>query len=279
VSVLAVAVGGRGVVDPAEPVLRADDEALLRGRGAFETIRVYSGVSFRLTEHLERLARSAERINLPPVNVMHLRELATQAIEAAGEPDVVLRLIWTPGNGEGDPTALALVSTLPPHHDALRERGQRLISLRGIRADEPWLLPGVKSTSYAVNMAAEAEARRRGADDAVFVDANGIVLEGPTTNIWWRRGSTLYTPSLELGILAGVTRSAVIELAAGSGYAVEEGAYPLGELSGAEEAFTSSSVREVMPVVELDDAPIGRGPAADELQAALRRAAEATLHQ
>jgi len=277
VSLLAVAVGGRGVVDPAEPVLRADDEALLRGRGAFETIRVYAGASFRLPEHLERLARSAERINLPPVNVMQLRELATQAIEAAGEPDVVLRLIWTPGNGDGDPTALALVSALPDHHDALRERGQRLISLRGVRADEPWLLPGVKSTSYAVNMAAETEARRRGADDAVFVDPEGIVLEGPTTNIWWRRGRTLYTPSLGLGILAGVTRAAMLELASETGYAVEEGAYSLGELADAEEAFTSSSVREVMPVVELDGAAIARGPAADELQAALRRAAEATL--
>ena len=271
-SLLAVAVGGRGVVDPAEPVLRADDEALLRGRGAFETIRVYGGVPFRLPEHLERLAGSAERIGLPAVNRLELEELARQAIDAAGEPDAVLRLIWTP-----TPTSLAIVTVLADHYDALRERGQRLISLRGVRADEPWLLPGVKSTSYAVNMAAEAEARRRGADDALFVDPDAIVLEGPTTNIWWRRGSTLYTPSLELGILAGVTRAAVIELAAESGYAVAEDAYPLGDLVGAEEAFTSSSVREVMPVVELDGAPIGRGPAADELQAALRRAARATL--
>ncbi len=165
------------------------------------------------------------------------------------------------------------MSELPDHHDGLRERGQRLISLRGVRADEPWLLPGVKSTSYAVNMAAEAEARRRGADDAVFVDAHDVVLEGPTTNIWWRRGRTLLTPSLDLGILAGVTRAAVIELAAELEYEVAEGAFPLAELAGAEEAFTSSSVREVMPVVELDGAPLGRGPAADELQAALRRAA------
>ena len=123
VSLLAVAVGGRGVVDPAEPVLRADDEALLRGRGAFETIRVYAGASFRLPEHLERLARSAERIGLPPVNVLQLRELAAQAIEAAGEPDAVLRLIWTPGNGDGDPTALALVSALAgPLRRAARAR-------------------------------------------------------------------------------------------------------------------------------------------------------------
>jgi len=134
----------------------------------------------------------------------------------------------------------------------------------------------VKSTSYAVNMAAEAEARRRGADDAVFVDATGTVLEGPTTNVWWRRGRTLVTPSLDLGILAGVTRSAVCDLAADCGYGVEEGHYDLAELAGAEEAFTSSSVRELMPIVELDGRPLPRGPAGDDLQAALRRAATLT---
>jgi 4-amino-4-deoxychorismate lyase len=275
VTLLAVAVSGRGLVDPAEPVLRADDEALLRGRAAFETLRVYAGRPFRLAEHLDRLATSAERIGLPEVNRLELEELAGQALAAAGAADAVLRFFWTPGNGTGEPTALALVSALADHYDALRGRGQRLISLRGIRADEPWLLPGVKSTSYAVNMAAEAEARRRGADDAVFVDADATVLEGPTTNIWWRRGRTLRTPSLELGILAGVTRAAVLEHAAAAGYEVVEGTFSLGELAGADEAFTSSSIREVMPVTELDARAIGRGPAADELQAALRR--EATL--
>ena len=271
-TLLAVAVGGRGVVPPDEPVLRADDEALLRGRAAFETVRVYGGEPFRLAEHLDRLVSSAAAIGLPEPNRLELEQLAHDALAAAAVPDAVLRLFWTP-----TPTALALVSELADHYDALRERGQRLISLRGVRAEEPWLLPNVKSTSYAVNMAAEAEAKRRGADDAVFVDARGIVLEGPTTNIWWRRDRTLHTPSLELGILAGVTRAAVIELADAAGYAVEEGEYALTELLAADEAFTSSSVREVMPVTEIDDVPISRGPAADELQAALRRSAEATL--
>ena len=267
---LALAVGGRGVVDPAEPVLRGDDEALVRGRAAFETLRVYGGIPFALAQHLDRLAGSAERLGLPAVNRLELEELARQALDAAGVAEAVLRLFWTP-----TPTSLALVSELPGHLDALRERGQRLISLRGVRADEPWLLPGVKSTSYAVNMAAEAEAKRRGADDAVFFDGEGIVLEGPTTNTWWRRGRTLCTPALELGILAGVTRAAAIELAQGLEYELEEGSYPLGDLVGADEAFTTSSVREVMPIVELDSVPIGRGPAGDELQAALRR--QATL--
>lgn len=260
------------MVDPDEPVLRADDEALLRGRAAFETIRVYGGAPFRLTDHLERMAGSAELIGLPEVNRLELEQLSRQALDAAGAPEAVLRLYWTP-----TPLALALVSALPDHHDELRERGQRLISLRGLRADEPWLLPGVKSTSYAVNMAAEAEARRRGADDAVFVDEEATVLEGPTTNIWWRRDRILYTPSLELGILAGVTRAVMLELAGAAAYEVEQGCYALTQLLAADEAFTSSSVREVMPVTELDGVPLSRGPAADELQAALRGAAGATL--
>jgi len=272
VSLLAVAVGGRGVVDPAQPVLRADDEALLRGRAAFETIRVYGGVPFKLAEHLDRLAGSAERIGLPAVNRLELETLAQQALDAAAAPDAVLRLYWTP-----TPAALAMVSALADHYEDLRARGQRLISLRGVRADEPWLLPGVKSTSYAVNMAAEAEARRQGADDALFVDPQGTVLEGPTTNVWWRRERTLYTPSLDLGILAGVTRAAVLELAGDLRYTVEEGQFGLTELLAADEAFTSSTVREVMPATDVDGVPLSRGPAADELQAALRQAAGATL--
>jgi branched-subunit amino acid aminotransferase/4-amino-4-deoxychorismate lyase len=134
----------------------------------------------------------------------------------------------------------------------------------------PWLLPGVKSTSYAVNMAAEAEARRRGVDEAVFVDGEGVVLEGTVTNVWWRAGETLRTPALELGILAGVTRAALLDLARGVGFTVEEGVFRLEELLEAEEAFTSSSVRELMPLVEVDGRALGRGPAADVLQRALR---------
>ena len=273
VTLLAVAVNGRGVVDPEEPVLRADDEALLRGRAAFETIRVYGGTPFKLAEHLDRLAASAERIGLP----RREQARARRARATGARRRRCARRRCCASSGRRRPLRSPSSATLGDHYDDLRARGQALISLRGIRAEEPWMLPGVKSTSYAVNMAAEAEARRRGADDAVFVDAAGIVLEGPTTNIWWRRERTLFTPSLDLGILAGVTRATVIELAGDAGYHVEEGTYRLSELRTAEEAFTSSSVREVMPVTALDDGPIARGTAADELQAALRRAAGATL--
>ena len=271
-TLLALAVTGRGAVDPTEPVLRADDEALLRGRAAFETLRVYGGRPFRLAAHLERLAASAAAIGLPPLDGFALAELAAEALGRADRPDAVLRLVWTPGPDGGEPTGLALVTAVPEHLEPLRERGLRAVTLLGVRAEAPWLLPGVKSTSYAVNMAAEAEAQRRGADDAVFVDGDDVVLEGPVTNVWWRRGDTLFTPSLDLGILAGVTRAAVMELSRGR-WEVVEGRFGADELRTADEAFTSSSVRELLPVVAVDDASLGRGPAADELQAALRAAA------
>jgi len=273
-TLLALAVSGRGLVGSVAPAVRADDEGLLRGRSAVETLRVYGGRPFRLDDHLERLTGSAARIDLPPPDREECSRLAAAALERAQATDAVLRFYWTPGReGGGSPTLLALVSTLPPHLEELRARGLRLVSLLGFRAEAPWLLGGVKSTSYAVNMAAEAEARRRGADDAVFVAPDGTVLEGPVTNVWWRLGRTLYTPSLELGILAGVTRAALLEQAPRLGYEVQEGAFPLDTLLSAEEAFTSSSVREVLPVAEIDGRPLGRGPASEELQTALRSAA------
>ncbi len=269
-SVLALAVSTRGLVDPTEPVIRADDEALLRGRAAFETLRVYGGRPFRLEAHLERLAASSRSIGLPAVERGELEELVSLVLERAGEDDRALRLVWTGGPADGSPTGLALLSEIPAWIEELRPQGARAVSLLGIRAAVPWLLPGVKSTSYAVNMAAEAEAKKRGGEEAIFVDADDIVLEGTVTNIWWRRDDTLYTPSLDLGILAGVTRATLLDLASSSGYRVQEDAFPLDDVLGADEAFTSSSVREIMPVVEIDGRRLGRGPAADTLQRALR---------
>jgi 4-amino-4-deoxychorismate lyase len=275
VSLLALAVTGQGLVDPDTPVLHADDEALLRGRAAFETLRVYRGRPFRLEAHLDRLEASSARIGLPPIPREALAGLAAEALAAAARDDAVLRLLWTAGRAGGEPVGLALVSEIGPWIEEARARGVRLVSLLGARAEAPWLLGGVKSTSYAVNMAAEAEARRRGGDDALFVDHEGTVLEGPVSNVWWRRGTTLRTPSLELGILAGVTRAVLIELAPQLGYEVEEGAYRLDDLTAADEAFTSSSVRELLPIAEVDGRAICLGDAAPALQAALREAANA----
>jgi 4-amino-4-deoxychorismate lyase len=277
-AVLGAAISSRGAVDPQEAVVACDDEGFARGRAAFETLRVYDGRPFRLAAHLERLRVSAERLGLPSPEPAALGALAELALGAAGHrdgEDAVLRLYWTPGVGSAGPTAIALVSEIPEWIEATRARGQRLVSLPFPRRSAPWLLPGTKSVSYATHVAAEAEAKRRGADDAVLVDLDGTVLEGPVTNVWWREGAVLLTPTVGLGILAGETRAALLDLAAELGYRIEEGEYPVGRLCEADEAFTSSSVREVMPVVAVDDREYDEREAADRLQEALRRVARA----
>jgi 4-amino-4-deoxychorismate lyase len=282
VSVLAVAAAGAAVVDGDRPALDPLDLALVRGEAVFETVRVHRGRPFRLGAHLDRLAASAAALDL--VLPEGLEELARRAVTAAGERDAMLRLVCTRGPEQtGAPAAFAICSELPPAYEQERRRGLKLVLLTMacdplVRAASPWLLPGVKSTSYAVNMAAQRAARVRGADDAVFVGLGGELLEAPTASLWWRSGDTLSTPSLQLGILAGITRAALLELAPGLGFRVLEGVFTAEDLLGADEAFLSSSTREVMPVVEVDGTRVGEGvpgPAAVELQGALRRLAAA----
>jgi 4-amino-4-deoxychorismate lyase len=270
VTLVALAQLGRGVVPVDEPVLYVDDEGALRGRAVFETLRVYGGVPFKLDQHLDRLAASAERLRLPPPPHDEFVAAANEVIAASAQPDATLRFLWTAGreNG-GSPAGFALVSTLPPGLDALRARGLRLVVVRW----SPTALAGAKSTSYAANIAAQDEAVRAGADDALLVAADDTVLEAPTSNVWFREGNRLLTPALTLPILAGVTRATLVELAPGLGYEVEEGVFPLTRLLASEEIFVSSSVREVMPVIAVDGAETPRGPAAPALQAALRAAA------
>ena len=270
---LAAAVSGLGVVDPARAVIAATDEGFARGRAAFETLRVYAGRPFRLDEHLARLAGSADRLGLPEPDPGPLRALVRAALAAAGVGEVGLRLYWPRGAPGAGPTAIVLVSPIPAWIEEAQARGQRLVSLVFPGRSSPWLLPGTKSVSYATHVAAEAEARSRGADDAVLVDLDGTVLEGTVTNVWWRERDVLLTPELELGILAGETRAALLGLAAGEGFGVETGAFPLDRLLEAEEVFTSSSVREVMPVVSVDGHAYGSRRAAEAMLRALRRLA------
>ncbi len=276
-TLLAVHAVGGVPLAPGAPAVHADDEGFLRGRAVFETLRVYGGRPFRLDAHLERLRRSAASLRLPQPDRAGLAAASASAIAEGGAPDAVLRLLWTPGReGSGEPTGLALVSSLPPGLEAERARGLRLAALAWAPGHR---LAASKSTSYAENMAAQDEARHRGADDALLVGADGIVLEAPTANVWWREGTRLLTPPLDQPILAGVTRAALWELAAGAGYEPAEETARVERLTGAEEVFLSSSVREVMPVVALDESPVGGGgggrpgPAAAALQAALRAAA------
>jgi 4-amino-4-deoxychorismate lyase len=252
VTLLAVAVAGRGMIPPDEPVFTADDEALLRGGAAFETLRVYGGRPFLLERHLERLRASAAALALPsPDEAAALVALVADA----APPEHVLRIYRT------DRSLLATASSLPDDLDAMRARG---LTLQTVETSASSLLQGVKSTSYA-----EAFAARRSvdADDALLVSGD-VVRECATANIWWRRGETLYTPAAGAGVLPGVTRGFLLE----HQDAVED-TFRLDDLLGADEAFTTSSIREVMPVVAVNGVAVGHGlpgSAAARLQALLR---------
>jgi branched-subunit amino acid aminotransferase/4-amino-4-deoxychorismate lyase len=255
-TLIAVAVAGRGLVDPAAPVFAPDDEALLRGGAAFETIRVYGGVPFLLAEHLARFRFSASALALaPPDGVEELVELVTGASPA----EHVLRLYRT------SRTLLATTAALPHDLEEMRAQG---LALRTFEVGSPpALLGGAKTTSYGVSFAARREAEAAGADDALLV-GDGLVLEAATANVWWRTGDELFTPATRPGVLPGVTRGLVLSLER-----VHEGSFPVGELLAADEAFLTSSIREVMPVVSVDGQPLGDGrpgPAAARLQAAIR---------
>ena len=259
-NLLAVAVSGRGLVDPSEPVFGAGDDALLRGRAVFETLRVYGGRPFLLDDHLERLRVSAERTRLPAPDLSACHELASLVVRAVGETELALRFYWTG-------TALvATCSAIDPALEDLRARGLRLALVSASRS----ALARAKSTSYAENMIAQEDAISLGADDALLVSEDRIVLEGSMANIWWRTGDRLFTPSLELPILAGVTRALMLKLSTAP---IDRGIYPLEHLLAADEVFTTSSVREVMPVHAIGRNEFTLGPTAVALQAALRERA------
>ena len=181
-------------------------------------------------------------------------------VGACDETELALRLYWT------GRTLVATAGPIGPEIEALRARGLRL-------AAAPWstgALASAKSMSYAENMAAQDAAIAGGADDALLVADDGTVLELPTANVWWREGDRLLTPSLDLPILAGVTRALLVDVAERE---TVEGVFPLGRLLEADEVFVSASIREVMPVASVDGKAFGLGPAAHELHQQLRHLA------
>ena len=259
-ALLAAGVAGVGLVDPSAPVFHPDDEALLRGAAAFETIRIRGGRPVLLRRHVDRLERSALALGLSRPN--GAAELAERVAEAAASDEGTLRLFHT------GRTLLATAGPLPAGLDELRRRGIAAVTVRTTSAG---LLTGVKATSYATALAAVAQAERSGADDAIYLGEGETVLEATMSNVWWRDGDVLVTPSLSTGVLPGVTRGAVAAIARGAGYRLREGSFTLAELLRADEVFTSSAVREIMPVIAVDGRELPRGEAGPRLQALLEQ--------
>jgi 4-amino-4-deoxychorismate lyase len=271
-----VAVLGGGIVDPATPVVRADDAGLTRGDGCFEGCRLRDGVIDKLDAHLARMSRSAAALEIP-FDPEEWRALIAEAVAEWPHPgEAAVKLLLTRGPLGGAPAGFVAIGPLPADYPRMRRDGLKVITLpRGTGsdafADAPWLLGGVKSLSYAINMAAQREAARRGADDVIFVSADGVVLEAPTGSVVWATDRTLSTtPTGGTGILAGTTQRLLFDRAAAAGWRTVEASAPVDDLHGADVIWLIGSVRGPVDVVELDGKPRVRLP---EVDAEIRRLA------
>jgi 4-amino-4-deoxychorismate lyase len=264
---------GAGLVDPATPLLRADDLGVLRGDGCFESVRLRAGGGLGgLEEHLDRLERSAAALALPATDRREWQELVATMVGGWDEPgEAMLRLVVTRGLEEGGrPTAFALLAPVSAEQLRQRREGVKVLTLsRGLIADAtveaPWLLGGVKAISYAVNMAAQRYAHANAADDVVFVSADGQLLEAPTATVVWLRDGVLCTPPAEpLGILAGVTVGRLFARAARHGFGTEIRRGTVDDLHAADGVWLVSSIRLAAAVTALDGKPMRVDPAAAE---------------
>lgn len=269
-----LAVLGVGLVPADTPVLRADDLGALRGDGVFETVHVRRGEPWLLDAHLDRMARSARRLDLPLPARAELEALAAQACTAWGDKDEgALRLVCTRGPETGTgPTVYATLGPIGAAHRRARRDG---IAVRTLplavpatgRAGQPGLLAGAKTLSYAVNMACLRWAASIGADDVLWVSTDGYALEAPTSTLVWLTGETLYTvPPGETGILAGTTAAHLLSRAGELGWTAAERMVRPAELAGADGVWLASSVRGVAEVRNLDGDPRPRSTETARLQ-------------
>jgi len=245
-------------VHPRAASISINDVAVLRGYSAFESLRTYNRRPFHLDEHLTRLYRSAELIELEiPWSRDQITALVQEIIARNTYKHASIRLLVTGGETEdsilpiGKPTLAVLISPLGERDMERFAQGYKLITTSLQR-----IAPEAKTTSYLAAIRALKEAKRRHAADALFVNEQGHVLEATRSNFFIFRGDTLITP--RAGVLIGITRNVVLELARGC-FPIEERPILREELPQADEAFITSSSREIVPIVQIDDLVIGDG--------------------
>jgi len=241
-----------------EATIPAGDEGLIRGDGAFDAFPVRDGRPFARSAHLDRLERSCRALLLDCPRDLIEADIDL-LLREAGPGYLVVRTILTRGGrrlsileSHGDPDALSRPARMLP-----------------ITYEPSVVLNGVKTLSYGANMLASRQAAAAGYDEALLVATDGTVLEGPTCSVFWERDGGLRTPSLDLGILASITRRVVLE-----SVTVEEGRFPLHDLLAADEAFLVSTARIAQPIAAIGERslPVAPGPETRQVHAAIERA-------
>lgn len=245
--------------DPSDGRIDVTDSSVLRGDGCFEVMRAYEGRVFAADDHLDRLEKSARKLQI----ALPAREDLRRWIDAAAsdEPNGAVRVVVTRGSAipgeKQDPIVVVFA------HQWSRE--PEAVALGPVRAPwhsagEDWELSGAKVLSYAPNLSATRSARADGFDDALLVSTAGVVLEGPTFSVAWVCDGVIETPALRLGILDSITRRYALDLATGEGMMTTQGSWDLSRLKIAEEVMALSTIRQVQAVSKVGNLDFEPGP-------------------
>jgi branched-chain amino acid aminotransferase len=254
-----------GEPHPAEgPHVSARDRGVMLADGVFETMRALGGEVFRVEQHLARLEHGLAVLGIP--RVPHLAGWVDAAARSVGLPEAAIRVTVTRGAGAAgvtppaalSPTTIVAAGPLPEFPASIYEEGLRTHVASG-RFNDRAMTSGLKTIAYTDAIVAMLEARRHGADEALFLDSDSHCCEATSSNLFVWTGRTLKTPPLTCGVLPGITRGAVIELARELGLTVEEDAFGLDQLLVSPEVFLTSSLRGLAPVVRVGAVAIGSG--------------------
>jgi branched-chain amino acid aminotransferase len=245
------------------------DHGLLYGDGVFEGIRAYNGRVFRLDEHLRRLYDGAKAILLDiPLSIEQMKQAVLDTLRRNDLSDAYIRLVVTRGVGDlgldprkchGGPTVFIIADTIELYPESFYERGLELITTVTRRNLPEALNPAVKSLNYLNNILAKIEVTRAGLLEGLMLNHEGYVAEATGDNVFLYREGRLVTPPLSVGILAGITRGAVIEIAAQLGIPVAEERFARLYVYTADECFLTGTAAEIIPVVMVDGRKIGEG--------------------
>lgn len=250
------------IVPAKEAVVSVLDHGFLYGDGIYETMRVYDGVTFMLDEHLKRLYRSASLIGLTiPLDADTLKRSVYETLIANSLRNAFVRLTISRGYGPigldpdlcPEPTVVIIAQEMKDYPRSFHEKGISLIIPETKRNFRGALNPEIKSLNFLNNILAKIEAKKRGAYDAIMLNVYEKLSEGTISNIFFYKNGILCTPSLECGILDGITRSVIITIAKRDGLNIKEAKFIKEDLYSSEEVFITSTTLEVMPVSRVDD--------------------------
>jgi branched-chain amino acid aminotransferase len=254
------------VCDPEAAMVPVTDRGFLYGDSVYEVMRTAGGKPLDLDPHLDRLEHSAATLALRLPERALIADAIHQTLDAAANPESYVRVIVTRGSGKigldialaDRPRLVIMVRPLErPPATAYRD-GLNLHMVHLDPAARRAVAPGIKTGNYLTNIMAMHEARSAGADDALIVDVDGRVSEGSSFNVFVVRGQRVITPARHVGLLAGITRERVIELARAHGIEVIEGVLIPEDMREADEVFITSTIRGVLPVATVDGKPLGR---------------------